>query len=579
MEGDMDHDENEGEDLSEDSDDEDDTDPFEAHFSNPSRELLKGIEHLNGERKTWETKKTIVPGLGRCLSSAPGGGTGVLLKKMDSIKDLKLKQKLVEPFQSANGGLRPLQKALAPSVFKYQDILFSGRTADNADELRRTYCLHALNHVYKTRDRVLKNNARLNKGDEELEFRDQGFTRPKVLFILPTRNSCVKVVDSLVQLANPEQQENKKRFQDTFSIPTDQERISETKPEEFRELFSGNHDDLFRVGIKFTRKTFKYFAQFYNSDIILASPLGLRLAIGDESDKKRDYDFLSSIEMVIIDQADALLMQNWDHVEHVFKHLNLIPKESHGCDFGRVRNWYLDGHSRYLRQTIVLSQFLSPELNALFNKHMLNISGRLKNQPEYDGVLNDLGLRVRQIFTRFESPSPAADPDARFKYLTSALIPYILRNSSNGGILVFIPSYFDFIRLRNYLDTLNISFGLISEETPVPDVARARSHFLSGRHSLLLYTGRAHHFRRYELRGVKEVICYGLPENVAFYREIVGGFLLRSVGDGKVDKERCKARILFSKWDALKVERVVGTKRVGLMCNEKLAKGDTFEYV
>lgn len=465
-------------------------------------------------------------------------------------------------------------------------MVFPHRTPDTRETLRILSCLHSLNHVFKTRDRVIKDNARIAaaSGAEDVEFRDQGFTRPRVLIILPTRQSCVKYIDTMVALVEPEQQENKKRFRESY-MNTD-EQFSTNKPEDFKELFGGNDDDMFRLGIKFTRKTIKYFAQFYNSDIIFTSPLGLRMALGMEGSQKKDHDFLSSIEIVIADQADSLAMQNWEHMEYIFEHLNLQPKEAHGCDFSRVRTWYLDNHARFFRQTILISAFTFPSLNRLYTHHMLNIAGKVKYQKYHEGMILDLGIQVKQRFSRFETTSAVADPDDRFKYFTTAVVPYLTKNADGSdqrkdGLLIYLPLYADFVRVRNYLSTSpnaqSISFGSISEYTSYQDVARARSHFLTGRHSVLLYTERAHHFRRYHIKGVKAVVMYGLPENPLFYKEVVGGFLGPNVTGVTMDSGSAYVRSLFSRLDVFKLERVVGTKRFSTLLRDR--GGDTFDFV
>lgn len=76
-----------------------------------------------------------------------------------------------------------LQCELFSIINNYQDLYYTQRTFKNGEDIRFVYCLHVVNHILKTRLKVVHHNVRLTKKDDVPEdFRDQGLVRPKVCF-------------------------------------------------------------------------------------------------------------------------------------------------------------------------------------------------------------------------------------------------------------------------------------------------------------------------------------------------------------------------------------------------------------
>lgn len=62
--------------------------------------------------------------------------------------------------------------------------------------------------------------------------------------------------------------------------------------------------------------------------------------------------------------------------------------------------------------------------------------------------------------------------------------------------LIYIPSYFDYVRLRNYFKKEDLSYMPICEYTDKAGISRARQFFLKGRKQFLIFTERFHFYKR-----------------------------------------------------------------------------------
>lgn len=287
--------------------------------------------------------------------------------------------------------------------------------------------------------------------------------------------------------------------------------------------------------------------------------------------------------------------------------MNKIPKSPHGCDFSRVKPWYLDQQAQYLRQTILMSRYDTPEARSLFHRQCFNLEGKIRlENSSLPGLLSTIRPGIKQVFERVDLAAPGPkglsgdaavdEVEQRFKHFITNVsrfprrhgcfvdnadaytqtVPALQRSAiSRQNTLIVVPSYFDFVRLIDHFRKDDkISYTSISEYSSNSEISRARTMFFKGKKSFMVVTERFHFYRRYKLRGAKTIVFYALPEHAQFYTEFMETpFLPGRNGDGDevdVDVEEVSSRVLVSRFDALKLERVIGSQDA----RQILSRGD-----
>ncbi|CAE6512557.1 unnamed protein product [Rhizoctonia solani] len=471
-------------------------------------------------------------------------------------------------------------------ISEYRDVMlpYVGTSPKEHDKARQQVCDHIVQHIQKHRKRIMANNARLSAHSKAAAAATEAAKSN------PTESPKISIPDPPPDVRDQGELTHSFGLTSEYGLPpgAEDKLLSAepgTYPPDHVRNFAGNTDDAFRLGIRLSNKGkgWRLFSGFLNSDIIIASPLGLRMGIEREGHislrclfeciplvlappelTNSSPDFLSSLEIMLVDQLDCLTMQNWAHLTHVIELCNVLPKEANGADFARIREYCLDGHSGYLRQTILLSAYETPQTRALFNNTQLlkNVAGRVRQTRPYGATLVPEGIAIDWV--KLDCDDPTKEPDARFEYFKEKIVPNIL-SSAQAQTLIFVPSYFEYLRVYNHLAShASTSVTGISEYSSNQDISRARQAFFKGTRPVLVITERFHFFRRYKLRAVKHITFYGPPDHAQFFTEILSfPFLDDEATPAPAD---VKTVCLYSKFDYMRLERLEGTKEAATMC-------------
>lgn len=182
----------------------------------------------------------------------------------------------------------------------------------------------------------------------------------------------------------------------------------------------------------------------------------------------------------------------------------------------------------------------------------LNYAGKILVPcvPE-SGSMSRIVVQLPQAFQRFSCVIPSEEAEARFEFFKAKILPQF---RSLTHVLIYIPTYYDYVRVRNYFRREAIGFCQVCEYSKSEKVARARDMFFHGQKNFLLLTERFHFYRRYLIKGIRHIIFYQLPTYSHYYSEFAN-----MVQDST--EYSITVTVLYCKLDALKLSGTIGYQR------------------
>ena len=519
------------------------------------------------------------------------------------------------------------EPTLASCLSSYCDVMAS---KENDKELVAEAVRHVASHLAS----ICGGRAKQSGG------RDRGYSRPSVLVVCPSRAVAIAYFRRVLSQvrrdaalddaaegdlsnaaagAEDDDDLNKlicsqySRFMTEYTVePSSDDEKKVSKGEHFCEYFGPekNTDDDFRMGISFNasfvkgvakavkrslvrdhredgedddsaRYPIRLYSPFQSSDLIIASPLSLKL-LNERSPDDVNVD-LSSISIMHLSGCDYMHNQNWDHVREVVGYVNRKPtKFTAEVEFDKVHDWLIncdygpDGEpvkgSGFRRQVIMTSKFVNPEIASTFSSISLSPTGSYKSRslPRSTAV-DEVDNGVRQCFVRLKCESFKLAQAEKMRYFKDTILPS-LQKSGTSNVLIYTPSYFDFVPLRNILLRADYPHVTISEYSRWSEVQRGRSRFYHSVKPCLLYTGGAHFYNRLNIRGVKKVYFIGVPDYKSFYSE-VANFVNPSLFDSPNDSVSPVVTI-FTNYEIRQLEGVVGRKN-----SKRIEKADKDEFM
>ena len=125
--------------------------------------------------------------------------------------------------------------------------------------------------------------------------------------------------------------------------------------------------------------------------------------------------------------------------------------------------WALNGHSAHYRQNLVFSSIALPEISAIFSRKSTNFAGKVRVENAVTATSASVCrvvVQLPQAFHRFSTTTAAQSSEDRFQFFIKKILPQF-RDNIMTNTLIYIPSYYDYVRLRNYLHKEEANFGQV----------------------------------------------------------------------------------------------------------------------